>query len=160
MRYAANLLFEYGIDGRRSPRPLCEKRIIMIDARTPKEALRRAESRGRAAQIGYRNAEGERTHIRFLGLVDLIDVYGDDDEVYHSMFRTPRPEKHLKRNDELSVFRPGPKTLRSAWWAVPGWAVKSPRRRTKSSDGALEGSGPNDRETAKRRRAGRSAPRR
>jgi hypothetical protein len=122
MRYAANLLFQYGIDGRHASRPLCEKRIVLIDARSPKEALRRAEGHGRAQQIAYRNADGEQFRIRYLGLVDLIELYGED-KVYYSMFRASRPEKHLKRPEQLSVFRPGPKTIRSAWWAVPKWAA-------------------------------------
>jgi hypothetical protein len=155
MRYAANLLFQYGIDGRHASRPLCEKRIVLIDARSSKEALRRARSHGRAQQIAYRNADGERFRIRFLGLVDLIELLGDD-EVYYSMFRTSRPEKHLKRNEQLSVFRPGPKTIRSAWWAVPQWAA-SPRRTTASSTGALERRGVKNSAIRKRRRVARSA---
>lgn len=157
MRYAANLLFEYGIDGRRAPRPLCERRIVLIDARTPKEALRRAAGRGRAAQISYRNADGDRFRIRFLGMIDLIELSGDDDEVYCSLFRTSRPEKHLKSKDELSVFRPGPKTIRSAWWAVPGWAAKRPRRRRTSSNEEAARPGPSGGEIVERRQASRGA---
>jgi hypothetical protein len=32
MRYAANLLFEYGVDERRRALPLCEKRIVVLAA--------------------------------------------------------------------------------------------------------------------------------
>jgi hypothetical protein len=98
--------------------------VLSPTSREPK--LKTRENRG------TRNADGERFRIRFLGLVDLIEIHGDD-EVYYSMFRTSRPEKHLKPNEQLSVFRPGPKTIRSAWWAVPQWAAGPRRKRTWSS---------------------------
>jgi len=136
MRYGANLLFEYGVDGQRAARPLCEKRIVVIEARSAKEAIRLARRRGRAAELSYQNADGERFRIRFLGLVDLIEL-PDPEEAYYSMFRTPRPQKHLARDDELSVFRATPNSLRSAWWAMPRWAAEKSAPRHASANLAM-----------------------
>jgi hypothetical protein len=78
MRYAANLLFEYGVDRHRSRRPLCEKRIVVFDARSPREAARRARRHGERQALHYRNADGRIFRISFLGLVDLLELDGDD----------------------------------------------------------------------------------
>lgn len=130
-RYGANLLFQYGVDGQRVARALCEKRIVVIEARTPSGALRKAKRCGRAAELSYRNADGDRFRIRFLGLVDLVELV-DADESYYAMFRTSRPAKHLPGDDRLSVFRTEAETMESAWWAVPRWAVaRSAKRASK-----------------------------
>jgi hypothetical protein len=55
--------------------------------------------------------------------------HSDPEEVYHTMFRTGRPARHVRPDERLEVFRSGPRTIRSAWWAVPAWLVKSPRPR-------------------------------
>ena len=74
MRYAANLLFHYGVDGRSMVRPLCEKRIVVLKASNPRDAVRRAQRYGREQQTSYRNADGDRFRIRFLGLVDVTSL--------------------------------------------------------------------------------------
>lgn len=129
MRFAAQLLFRYGVDGRAAARPLCEKRIVVVRARDADGALRQAETYGKRAQYSYRNVEGGRFRVRYLGVVDLIELLPGSDacEVYYSMVRTSRPERQLRRKAELSVFRDGPKTLASSWWAVPEWLVHPTR---------------------------------
>lgn len=129
MRFAANLLFQYGVDGKPTARPLCEKRIVVLKAPTAAAALRLAKRYGRRAQMSYVNADGDRFRIRFLGLVDLIELVAADDsqEAYYSMFRTSRPERHLRGRDRLSAFASGPKTLASSWWAVPAFLVRETR---------------------------------
>jgi hypothetical protein len=132
MRYGVNLLFEYGVDGRRAARPLCEKRIVVLEARSPQAAVRKAKQYGRRQQLSYKNADGQRFRIRFLGLVDVMDLESADaEEVYYSLFRTSHPERHLRSNAKLAVFRPGPKTIRSAWWAVPAALARPAQRRAR-----------------------------
>src|SRR5947208_2627929 len=120
MRYAANLLFEYGVDGQRQARPLCEKRIVLLQAPNALEAVRKAKRYGRGHQLSYRNADGRRFRIRFLGLVDVLPLeHGQADEVYYSLFRTSRPARHLRDESRFAALRSGPSTIRSSWWAVP-----------------------------------------
>jgi hypothetical protein len=135
VRFAANLLFQYGVDGKVAARPLCEKRIVVLRAPSGQAALRLAKRYGSRAQYSYRNADGDRFRVRFLGVIDLIDLTAasDPQEAYFTMFRTTSPKRHLRRKGELSVFRNDARTIASAWWAVPAWFVegspaKMPRR--------------------------------
>ena len=57
------------------------------------------------------------------------------------MFRTARPETHLRQRPQWSVFRPMRRTIRSAWWAVPAWAARSLQGRRASSKHRLERTG-------------------
>jgi hypothetical protein len=163
MRYGVNLLFEYGVDGRRAARPLCEKRIVVIEARSPKDAVRKAKQYGRRQQLSYKTADGQRFRIRFLGLVDVLDLENAAaDEVYYSLFRTSDPERHLRSNANLAVFRAGPKTIRSAWWAAPpnlhARLNDVPAMATAVSNKPLERPGVSPRADVAPASAGRSAP--
>jgi|SRR5688500_3136486 len=130
MRYAANLLFEYGVDECRRALPLCEKRIVVLEARGPREAVRKAKQYGKRGEHSYRNADGNTFRVRFVGLIDVLGLeHSDPEEVYYSMFRTGRPARHVQPDQRLEVFRSGPRTIRSAWWAVPASLAKSPRQR-------------------------------
>jgi hypothetical protein len=130
MRCPTNLLFEYGLDGRRRARPLCEKRIIVLEARGPNEAVRTARQYGKRQELSYRNADKQTFRIRFLGLVHVLDLeHSEPEEVYYSKFRTSRPARHLLRDATLAVFRAGPRSIKSAWWAVPAEFAKPARRR-------------------------------
>jgi len=96
MRYGVNLLFEYGVAGRRAARPLCEKRVVVLEARSPQAAVRKATRYGRRQQVSYKNADGQRFRMRFLGLVDVMDLENAAaEEVNYSLFRTSHPERHL-----------------------------------------------------------------
>jgi hypothetical protein len=163
MRYGVNLLFEYGVDGRRAARPLCEKRIVVLEARSPQEAVRKATQYGRRQQLSYKNADGQRFRMRFLGLVDVMGLERvAAEEVYYSLFRTSHPERHLRSNANLAIFRTGPKTIRSAWWAVPAELARPTKRRARRgnpvSNKPLERAGMNRRGEGGRPWAGRSAP--
>lgn len=134
MRFGANLLFEYGVDGHRQARPLCENRIVVLQARTPQEAFCKATQYGRQHEHSYHNADNQMVRIRFVGLVDLLDL--DDDEpaeVYYSMFRTSRPDRYIKQESKLAAFRKDFRTIQSSWWAVPAFLVKSTRKVAKRS---------------------------
>ena len=85
-RFAANLLFEYAIAGRRIARPLCEKRFVVFRASGPRDAVRRAKQRGKRGEYSYRNADGDKVQIAFVGLIDVISLDPcDDDETYYSL---------------------------------------------------------------------------
>ena len=102
MRYAANLLFEYGVDGHRRARPLCEKRIVVFHARGPREAVRKARQYGKRAETAYQNADGQTFRIRFVGLIDVLGLeHSESEEVYYSMVRTSRPARLVRTGQEL-----------------------------------------------------------
>jgi hypothetical protein len=129
MRYAANLLFEYGADGRRQKRPLCEKRIVVFDARSPREAVRKARQYGKRGEIAYENADGHTFRVRFAGLIDVLGLeHNEPEEVYYSMVRTSRPESLVRPEKSFEVFRTGPRAIKSAWWAVPAFLAKPAQR--------------------------------
>jgi hypothetical protein len=129
-RYAANLLFEYGVERRRTARPLCEKRIVVLKARDARSAIKKAKQYGKRHEVSYRNADGHRFRIRFLGLVDVLALeFADPEEVYYSLFRTSLPARHLRPAQKLAVFRKLRGTIGSSWWAVPAWLTRpSPKR--------------------------------
>lgn len=79
MRYAANL-FEYGVEGRRQKRPLCEKRIAVFDARGAREAVRKARQYGKHGDTAYENADGQTFRVRFVGLIDVLGLEHSDPE--------------------------------------------------------------------------------
>ena len=72
-RYAANLLFEYGVKQAPKSRPLCEKRIVVFRARGPRDAIRRAKQHGKRGEHSYRNGYDQTVQIKFIGLIDVID---------------------------------------------------------------------------------------
>ena len=136
MRYAANLLFEYGVEGRRQKRPLCEKRIVVLDARGPREAVRKARQHGKRGETAYENADGQTFRVRFVGLIDVLGLeHSDPEEVYYSMVRTSRPASLIRPDASFEVYRTSPRTIKSAWWAVPAYLARSPQRSRRARSG-------------------------
>ena len=138
IRYAANLLLEYGVDEAPSPRPLCERRIVILEARGPREAIRRAKQLGKRAEQSYRNVDGQTFRIKFVGLIDVISLEASEDgEVYYSMRRMSRPERQVRPDEALSVLDSESKTIASAWWAVPAeWLIRPQSKRKRPKGGA------------------------
>jgi hypothetical protein len=130
-RYAANLLFEYGVAGRRTARPLCEKRFVVFSASGPRNAVRRAKQRGKRGEYSYRNAEGDKVQIAFVGLIDVISLNPcEDDEAYYSLRRMSNPKSHVRPDERLSVLLESSvdsKPIGANWWAVPRALVVPPR---------------------------------
>ena len=120
IRYAANLLLEYGVEEAPSPRPLCERRIVLIEARGPRDAIRRAKHLGKRAEYSYRNADGQTFRVKFVGLIDVISLeHSGEGEAYYSMRRLSNPKRHVRPDSEFSVLEGASKTIGSSWWAVP-----------------------------------------
>lgn len=120
MRYAANLLLEYRVNEAPSPRPLCEKRIIVFRASGARDAVRRAKQRGKKEELSYRNADDQTVQVKFIGLIDVISLEAcEDDEAYYSVRRTSDPSRHVRPDACLSVMASESKVIGSSWWAVP-----------------------------------------
>jgi hypothetical protein len=137
MRYAANLLYEYGVKEAPSPRPLCERRIILLHASSARDAVRRAKQRGKREELSYRNADDQTVQIKFIGLIDVISLEGcDDDEAYYSLRRTTDPSRHVRADSRLSVMLSESKTIGASWWAVPKTLAAPKRKPTRRRRGA------------------------
>ena len=123
-RYAARLLLEYGVREAPSARPLCERRIVVFQAAGARAAIRRAKQLGKRAQFRYLNTEGNTVEIKFVGLVDVLDLdYVGPEEVYYSMRRMSNPTRHVRPDSELSVIGASSKSIGASWWAVPARVV-------------------------------------
>jgi hypothetical protein len=128
-RYAADLLFKYQVRAAPQARPLCEHRIVVFKAETAPAAIRQAKQMGRAAQFRYRNTDGRTVQVRFVGLVDVLDIdFVGPEEVYYHMRRMADPKRLVRRDSELTVSESGSPQVGSSWWAVPGFLVKGRAR--------------------------------
>ena len=118
-RFAAKLLFRYGVRGREPRRTLCEARVVVLKAETARAAWMRARQQGKQEAYSYWNAEGERVAVDFLGIMDLVDlsVLGQD-EMWYEMFNASNPSRLLGSRKKFQAFRRGG-TVGSAWFAVP-----------------------------------------
>ena len=136
-RYAANLLFEYGVAGRRTARALCEKRFVVFRASGPRDAVRRAKQCGKRDEHSYRNADGDRVQIALVGLIDVISLdVCEDDEAYYSLRRMSNPKAQVRPDERLSVLLESSldtKPIGANWWAVPRVLVHPPRTRRRAS---------------------------
>jgi len=118
-RFAAKLLFRYGVRGREPTRTLCEARVVVLRAETPRAALVLARRHGKQEAYSYWNADGDRFAVDFLGIVDLVDlsVLGQE-EMWYEMFNSSNPSRLLGSRKTFQAFRRGG-TVGSAWFAVP-----------------------------------------
>lgn len=87
MRFAAQLLFCFhlGNPERQSKRILCEQRIAVLEAKSPKMALRRFRRKANEWQYSYVNERGETVRFVFLGIMQLLrlDLLCEDEEVWY-----------------------------------------------------------------------------
>ena len=107
MRVAANLLFEFRVSPRQRRRSLCESLVVVFDVRSAEDAVARARRVGRRKEHEYKNSLGGVVRYRFLGIIDLLEVSGD--EAWYTLFVPKSPRRYLRRTRDLSVFAgPGP----------------------------------------------------
>lgn len=122
-RYAAKLLFQFRVGpASQSGVRLCEERIVMLSARSPDEAYRKAEKLGAKGKLSYLNDEGQPVHFEFVGIVELIHLGPEctDEQVWYEIKRMSRPMERRKAlipsKDRLAAFRfcvePGRKAIR------------------------------------------------
>jgi hypothetical protein len=101
-RYAAKLLFQYRVmvDGDPGKRRFCEERIINFPARSPREALSKAQRRGKKAEHSYPNDDGNTVSFEFVGIMDMLhlDPETEADEVWYDVHNRLLP---MERRDKL-----------------------------------------------------------
>ena len=75
-KYAAKLLFQFrvSVEGKSFKRRMCEERIVLIEARTAKQALLKANRSGVKSQFDYRNSDGNPVNFEFVGVMDLLEL--------------------------------------------------------------------------------------
>lgn len=101
-RYSALLLFQFRVASTRAgaaKRRLCEKRLIVLEATGPRQALQRAKRRGREAEYDYPNAYGEQVYFEFVGVMDLLrlGLECESDEVWYDIVRLLEPMERRER---------------------------------------------------------------
>ena len=105
-RYAAKLLFQYRVSEITGQR-ICEESIIHVEARSKREALKKAKARGKDRRRSYDNADGNRVYFEFVGILDLISlgIECEPDEVWYDIYRRVNPmerrEKILPKEKDL-----------------------------------------------------------
>ena len=74
--FSAKLLFEFCVyeDGTPAARRLCEERIVLLEAPTARDAAAVAQRQGKAGETRYRNIRGQRVHLRFVGILELLEI--------------------------------------------------------------------------------------
>ena len=101
-RYSAKLLFQFRVvvAGDSGKRRLCEERIIALEARSAKSALTKAKREGKRGEHQYQNADGNKVHFEFVGVVDLLHLGNEcgADEVWYDICERLSP---MERRDLL-----------------------------------------------------------
>jgi hypothetical protein len=81
-RYAAKLLFQFRVGRAESNRRrVCEERIIILQASSARRALSAAKRCGKTAQLTYRNVDWRRVQFEFVGVLDLLHLGRECDEI-------------------------------------------------------------------------------
>jgi hypothetical protein len=75
-RYSAKLLFQFRVvvPGQQGKRRVCEDRIIVLNARSAKQALAKAKRAGANAEFDYINDQGNPVYFEFVGVMDLLEL--------------------------------------------------------------------------------------
>jgi hypothetical protein len=119
-RYAAKLLFQFRVvSGRRvNRRRVCEERIVLLRAGSPKAALTMAKGRGRGEQTSYED-QGRRVFFEFVGVLDLLllGTESEPDEVWWEFVERIRP---MERRRHLIPAERSLSALREVSPRVPG----------------------------------------
>jgi hypothetical protein len=111
-KYAAKLLFQYRIIKKKPSRKrLCEEGIFQFEASSPKHAIKKAKSIGKAAEYTFVNVDRHQVLFEFVGILELRSmgaeleshqVWYDYKELVQPMERN---KKLIPREEKLAVIR-------------------------------------------------------
>lgn len=110
-RYAAKLLFQFRTlcEGVSNKKRVCEERIVIFMADSPKTALKLAKKRGKDEELSYFDDEIE-VLFEFIGVEELIDLgaCSESDEVWSIFYEKIEPmenrNKIIPKDDQLQAF--------------------------------------------------------
>lgn len=113
-KYAAKLLFQFRTlnSGVSNKKRVCEERIILLMAETPKLALKLVNEKGKEEEFSY-NDNGIRVFFEFIGVLELIELAAltDPDEVWSILIEKIKPmenkNKIIPKEDKLKAFCTG-----------------------------------------------------
>ena len=98
--YSAKLLFQFRVveKNRTFKRRVCEERIVLFEAKTPKLAVRKAKSIGRSEQFDdHRN--NRDVFFEFIGILELMEANSiGDGEVWWELKEMVSP---MERRDKI-----------------------------------------------------------
>ena len=99
-RYSAKLLFQYRVvtNGSANKKRTCEERIIVINSRSAKGALKKAKLHGMKSQHKYKNDNGGVVHLEFVGVSDLqhLGIECEPNEVWYGIKEILKPMERKK----------------------------------------------------------------
>ncbi|MEN6626024.1 MAG: DUF4288 domain-containing protein [Candidatus Sumerlaeia bacterium] len=99
-RFSAKLLFAYRCEDFEQSIRLCEERIVTFNARSPRHALQVARSKGRKARLKYKNDAGGQVYFEFIGIMDMVELFCEPDEVWYDIRRRRVPLERLIPTDD------------------------------------------------------------
>ena len=113
-RYVATLLYQYAaVDpSRRVERRLCEESMIVVRARSAREALRLSKQHARRRQYTVVTSDGDRLEFELIGVRDLLQlgIECQPEEVWCDTFELVRP---MERRAKII---PPEGRLNAVWW--------------------------------------------
>lgn len=108
--YVAELIMELAVDG--DPRNVVHKNLVLIEAKSPEDAYRKALELGKAGENSYNNPEGKLVTVKFRGLGHLdviLDALEHGAEIQfeeHVGVSADQIKSWIRRKEELNVFVP------------------------------------------------------
>ena len=112
-KYAAKLLFQYRVvvNGVSNKRRTVEERIIVIYAKTAKDALIAIKKRASGCEFTFLNDDNNPVYFEFIGVIELVHlgIECDEDEVWYSIKNMITPMERrdliLPVEDDLSAIK-------------------------------------------------------
>lgn len=99
-KYNATLLFQYRVmvDGNPGKFRICEKSMILIDAKNASTALTRAKKIGRRREYESINDEGRKLYFEFVGVLDMVNIGSEceENEVWYEVCTMLTPKERKK----------------------------------------------------------------
>jgi hypothetical protein len=93
-RYAAKLLFQFrSEDDKPGGFRIVEERILLIETETAELAYKAAMQRGKEGESAFKNDEGAKVFVEFVGVTDLMSLGPEveDDEVWYDIRQMKDP---------------------------------------------------------------------
>ncbi len=100
-RYAVKLLYQYAAVNprRRARRRTCEESMILIKAKSAREALRLAKRHARRRRFSFRTTHGDEVAFEFVGILDLLRLGAEcqPEEVWYDIIQLVRPMERRRK---------------------------------------------------------------
>jgi len=105
--YAATIIMCIRIEGRDQREWTCDEQVRILLAPDDETAYQKAMQLGKQEEQSYSNSEGETVYWEFVGLEDLVEMWGpptDGAEIRSHLFDSRNPMRFVHRKEEMQVF--------------------------------------------------------